>query len=269
MRKFSEIQVLIRGAGEVASGVAYRLYQAGCKVCLTEVDSPVAVCRGTAFSEAVFDGVKTIMGVTAELVDPSLEKIYGVWERKNIPVVIDSAASMKDQLKPDVLVDAIMAKRNIGTKLTDAQLVIGVGPGFYAGRDVHVVIESNHSGNLGKVILEGEAERNTGIPVDVGGLTRERVVWAYRAGTFKTSLEIGDSVAAGEVVGQVGDLSLKAPVSGVLRGIMRSGVRVYKGAKLLEVDPVNDKAICNMITTKVWTIGDGVLRAITMKLGDS
>jgi xanthine dehydrogenase accessory factor len=269
MRKLSELKVLIRGAGEVASGVAYRLYQAGCKVCLTEIASPVAVCRGIAFSEAVFDGVKTIMGVTAELVDSSLEKIYGVWERSNIPLVIDPGASIKEKLKPEVVVDAIMAKRNIGTKLTDAQLVIGVGPGFYAGRDVHIVIESNHSGNLGKVVLEGEAERNTGVPVAVGGLTRERVIWSPQAGIFTTSLDIGDSVAAGEVVGQLGDLPLKAPVSGILRGLIKSGVRVFKGAKLFEVDPVHDKAICNMITTKVWTIGDGVLRAITMKLGDS
>lgn len=265
MRKLSELVVLIRGGGEVASGIAYRLHLSHLKVCLTEIATPVAVTRGTTFSEAVFDGVKEIMGVKAELVPARQEEIYRVWQQGNIPIVIDPEASIKDKIKPDVLVEATMAKRKTSTKITDAPLVIGVGPGFYAGRDAHIVVESNHSHNLGKVILKGEAEQNTGIPVAIGGLTKERVIWTAKAGTFTSNKGIGDSVVAGEVIGHVGDQPLKAPISGMLRGLIRSGVKVLKGSKLIEVDPIHDRLICNFITDKMMAIGEGVLQAIMLK----
>jgi len=268
MRKLSELIVLVRGGGEVASGIAHRLHSNHLRVCLTEVTMPLAVTRGTTFSEAVFDGVKTIEGVKAELVSAQQEEINRVWQQGNIPVVIDPEASIKEKIKPDVVVDATMAKRNIGTEIGDAPLVIGVGPGFYAGRDVHIVVESNHSDNLGRAILSGEAEQNTGIPVAIGGLTKERVVWASQAGIFTTNREIGDSVDAHQIVGWVGDLPLEAPVSGMLRGLLRNGVRVSKGSKLIEVDPVNDKAICDSITNKMWVIGEGVLHAIMLKFNN-
>ena len=267
MRKLSEFIVLIRGGGEVASGIAYRLHLSHIRVCLAEVATPLAVSRGTTFSEVVFDGVKTIMGVRAELVPARQEEIYRVWQQGSIPLIIDPGASIKERIEPDVLVDAIMAKRKTDTKITDAPLVIGVGPGFYAGRDVHIVVESNHSRNLGRVILEGEAEENTGIPVTIGGLAKERVVWSPQAGLFTSSREIGDSVVAGEVVGQVGALPLEAPISGMLRGLIRSGVNVAKGSKLIEVDPVHDKITCNYITDKMLAIGEGVLKAIMLKTG--
>ena len=265
MRKLSELIVLIKGGGEVASGIAHQLHRSHFRVCLTEIANPLAVSRGTTFSEAVFDGVKTIMGVKAELVPASPEEVYRVWQQENIPIVIDPEASIKDKLKPDVLVDAIMAKRNTGTKITDAPLVIGVGPGFYAGRDVDIVVETNHSHNLGRVIVEGEAERNTGIPLAIGGLTKERVVWAPQAGIFTTDKELGDSVVAHQIVGQVGDVPLEAPIGGMLRGLLRDGVRVSKGSKLIEIDPVNDRAICNFIADKMRKIGEGVVEAIMLK----
>ncbi len=265
MKKLSELIVLIKGGGEVASGIAHRLHLSHLRVCLTEIATPLAVSRGTTFSEAIFDGVKIIEGVKAELVSVSTQEIYRVWRQGNIPIVIDPEASAREKIQPDVLVDATMAKRNIGTKITDAPLVIGVGPGFYAGKDVHMVVESNHSSNLGRVILEGEAERNTGIPVEIGGLTKERVVWATQAGILTTDKEIGDSVVADEVVGWVGDLPLKAPISGMLRGLLRGGIRIPQGAKLIEVDPVNDKVICNFITDKMRVIGEGVLKAIMLR----
>lgn len=264
-KKLSQLIVLIRGGGEVASGIAYRLHLSHIRVCLTEIANPLAVSRGTAFSEAIFDGVKEIMGAKAELVPVRQEEIYRVWQQGNIPIVIDPEMSIKDKIEPYVLVDAIMAKQNTRTKITDAPLVIGVGPGFYAGRDVHIVVESNHSSNLGKVILDGEAEKDTGIPVAIGGLTKERVIWAPRAGIFTSNKEIGDSVAAGEVIGHVGDLPLKAPMSGMLRGLIKSRVRVSKGSKLIEVDPVHDRIFCNVITDKMMAIGEGVLQAIKMK----
>ncbi len=265
MGKLPELTVLIKGGGEVASGIAYQLHRSHLRVCLTEIANPLAVSRGTTFSEAVFDRVKTIMGVRAELVPASPEEIRRVWQQGNIPIVIDPETSIKEKIKPDVLIDAIMAKRSTGIKITDAPVVIGIGPGFYAGKDVHIVVESNHGQNLGKVILEGEAEENTGIPVEIGGLTKERVAWASQTGVFTTSREIGDPVVAHQIIGWVGDQPMKAPISGMLRGLLRSGVRVSKGSKLLEVDPVNDRAICHVIADKMRAIGEGVFKAITLK----
>jgi len=268
-KKLSELIVLIRGGGEVASGIAHRLHRSHFRVCLTETANPLAVSRGTSFSEASFDGVKTIEGVTAQLVSVSPKEIYSVWQARNIPIVIDPEASIREKLKPDVLVDAIMSKQNTGTMITDAPLVIGMGTGFYAGRDVHMVVETNHSNNLGKVILKGEAEENSGTPVAIGGLTKERVIWAPRAGTFTTDRKIGDSLNVRQIVGQVGDLDLQAPISGILRGLMRNGVRVAKGTKLVEVDPINNIAICYVIRDKMRAIAGGVLEAIMLKFNFS
>ncbi len=265
MRKLPELIVLIRGGGEVASGIAYRLHLHQLRVCLTEIAAPAAVTRGTTFSEAIFDGVKEIMGVKAELVPAQQEEIHRVWQQGNIPIIIDPEASIKDRIKPDILIDAMMAKKKTDTRITDAPLVIGVGPGFYAGRDVHIVVESNHSHNLGRLILEGEAEKNTGIPVEIGGLTKERVIWSPGAGIFTSDKEIGDPVIAGQVIGSVGDRPLKAPLNGMLRGLIRSGVKVSAGSKLIEVDQVHDSAVCNIITSKMMAIGEGVLQAIKLK----
>jgi xanthine dehydrogenase accessory factor len=265
VRKLSELIVLIKGGGEAASGIAHGLHRSHFRVCLTEIADPLAVSRGTAFSEAVFDGVKTIEGVTAQLVSASPEQIYRVWQQGNIPIIVDPKAFLRDRIKPDVLVDAIMAKRNTGTKITNAPLVIGMGTGFYAGRDVHIVVETNHSSNLGRVIVDGEAEKNTGTPVAIGGLSKERVIWAPEAGVFTTDREIGDSVATHQIVGWVGKQPLEAPVDGILRGLIRNGVRVSKGTKLIEVDPVNDKAVCCVIRDKFRAIAGGVLEAIMMK----
>ncbi len=257
----SDITVLIKGAGEIGSGVAHRLSQCRFRVCLTECPRPLAVCRGTAFSEAVFDGEKTIEGITAELVPAS--ETYQVWSRGNIPLVIDPDAIVIGQLKPDVVVDAIMAKRNTGTRITDAPLVIGLGPGFSAGSDVHVVVETSNSEKLGRVIKHGQAEPNNGTPVAIGGLTRERVGWAPRAGVFISRLELGDSVVSGQTVGWVGDLPMAAPLSGILRGLLRSGLEVARGDKLFEVDPANSRDVCYTIRDKMRVVAEGVLKAIT------
>lgn len=265
MRKLSEIIVLIKGGGEVASGVAHRLYRSHLRVCLTEIANPLAVSHGVTFCEAVFDDEKTIEGVTAELVSASAGEIQRVWREGNIAIVVDPEALVRERLKPDVLVDATMAKCNTGVKSGDAPLVIGLGPGFCAGRDVHIVVETNHSSNLGRVILEGEAEEDTGDPVAVGGFTRERVVWAPHPGIFVTEKEMGDSVVGGEVIGQIGGRPLESPMNGILRGLMRNGVSVPKGAKLIEVDPVHDKAICDLITDKMGVIGEGFLKAIKLR----
>jgi len=227
---------------------------------------PLAVSRATCFSEAAFDGTQTIEGVTAELVNPpSLKQIQRVWRNGNIPLVIDPEASVEKITKPDVIVDARMLKQEVDSRLNDAPMMIGIGVGFYAGRNVHAVIESNHSNNLGKVILEGEAENDTGLPVAIAGLTSGRVLWADEPGIFTTSKKIGDSVAQDEVVGYIDHKPLKAPVNGMLRGLLRNGVKTTIKTKLVEVDPVNEKAICFDIRDKFRAIGGGVLEAILMK----
>lgn len=262
MKKLSELEVLIRGGGEVASAVAHRLYRSHFKVCLTEVAEPLAVCRGVCYSEAVFDGTKTIEGVTAEYVALSREEIQRAWQKGRIPLIIDPSASIKDTLRFDVLVDATMLKRKTGVTIHDAPLVIGMGTGFHAGTDVHLIVETNNSNNMGMVLTEGEAEENTGIPLAVGGLTGERVLWAEQAGVVMSDREIGETAQKGQVIGTLGDLQLKAPADGIIRGLVRNGVHVNKGAKIVEIDPVNDKSVCYIIRDKMRAIAGGALEAI-------
>jgi xanthine dehydrogenase accessory factor len=259
--KINGLKVLIKGGGEVASGVAHRLWHAHFRVCLMETDRPQAVSRGVTFSEAVYDQEKVVAGVTGVLVN-SFPGILQAWAGGRIPVIIDPEARIKDAVKPDVFIDAVMAKRNLGTQIGDAPLVIGLGPGFRAGGDAHMVVETNNSEQLGQVILDGEAEANTGVPVAVGGLTNERVIHAETTGRFRVVREMGDNVAAGEVVGYVNDTEIKAPLGGVVRAIIRDGAPVAPGTKLLEIDQESGTEICYAIRARVRAIAGGVLEAI-------
>jgi xanthine dehydrogenase accessory factor len=268
VRKLSGLKVLIKGGGEVGSAIAHRLHRSHFRICITELANPLAVSRGTTYSEAVYDGMKTIEGVTAELtelVSGPADAVYRLWQEEKIPVLIDSGTVTKDMMEPDILVDAVMAKKNLGTNVTDAPLVIGMGPGFIAGSDVHIVVETNHGNNLGRVIFDGEAESNTGEPVGIGGLTKERVIWAPCDGSFTADKEIGDHVTCDEVIGTIGNLSIAAPYSGMLRGIIRDNVRVLKGTKIIEIDPINDSAVCYVIRDKMRAIAGGVLEAVMAK----
>ena len=257
--RLNELVVLVKGGGEVASGVAHRLFRAHFKVCLTEVPCPQAVSRGVAFSEAVYDGEKEVEGVVAKLVK-SAGEIGKVWEEGKLPLIVDPEAAVRSSLHPNILVDAIMAKRNLGTSLADAPLVIGLGPGFQAGRDVHLVVETNNSESLGKVIFTGEAEKNTAIPISIGGLTVERVLHAPESGLFLADREIGDTVVAGEVIASVGGQAVKAPIGGVVRALLRSGVQVTKETKLGEIDPIGNKETCYSIRARVRAIAGEFLR---------
>ena len=164
-----------------------------------------------------------------------------------------------------MVIDAIMAKRNLGTKLSDAPLVIGLGPGFQAGRDVHMLVETNNSENLGKVIVDGEAERDTGIPIAIGGWTDERVLHSPAGGLFLSNKQIGDIVAAGEIIASVGNHPVKAVIDGMIRALMRSRVEVKKGTKIAEIDPSGNKEICFTIRARMRAIAGGVLEAIMMR----
>ena len=255
------IIVLIKGGGEMATGVAHRLNRCHFKVCMTEISQPQAVRREVSFCEAVYDREKTVEGLTARLVD-SYDRIPDLWDTGKIPIIVDPEAKVKDFLKPAILVDAILAKKNVGTRITDAPLVIGLGPGFYAGRDVHLVVETNRGHNLGRVISKGPAEENTGIPGVIAGFSAERVFRAPADGTLETVRQIGDPVQAGDVVGSVEGLQVQAEIKGVIRGLLRDGTSVWKGMKTGDIDPRGIKEHCYTISDKARAVGGGVLEGI-------
>ena len=265
MRKLSELIVLIRGGGEEGSAIAYRLARCHFRVCIIEIDNPLATNRGVSFSEAIYDETKMVEDLTAEKTLPTLEHIYRVWRAGKIPILVDPEMKVKPLIKPDVLINAMMLKRQTNTRITDASLVIGIGPGFTAGSDAHLVIESKPGINLGNVVFEGEAEKGTEL-TEPG---EENKILAEDAGIFTAEKNIGDSVVAGEIIGRLNDAPVLAPVSGVLRGILRSESRVLANIELAEIDPVNDKSDCFIIRNHTKLISAGILEAILMTLNTS
>jgi xanthine dehydrogenase accessory factor len=262
MRSLSELIVLIRGGGEIGSAIAYRLARCHFRVCLTEIASPLAISRGVSFSEAVYETTKMVEELTAERTLPTLDNIYRIWRTGKIPIVVDPELAVKPLIRPDVLINAMMLNRETNTQITDAPLVIGIGPGFTAGSNVHIVIESNFSNNLGNLIFEGEAEKPL---YDPERMIQELVV-AEDAGVFTTGKNIGDSVFVGEVIGSLNNVPLKAPVSGVLRGILRNESKVLANIELAEIDPTNNKAGCLTVRDKMKVISGGALEAILTTL---
>jgi xanthine dehydrogenase accessory factor len=261
-KSMDELVVLIRGAGEMASGVAHRLHQSHFKVCMLEIPHPIAVRREVSFCEAVYEGKKEVEGVLAKLISTP-EEIQSVWKEDKIPLLIDpEGKEARSFLTFDVLIDAIMAKKNLGTEIKDASFVIGLGPGFTAGKDVHIVIETNRGHHLGKMILNGTAEPDTGIPGEIGGYTVERVLRTMKKGVFHPHKSIGDRVNKGSVVAVVDDFPVIAQISGVVRGLLRDGVGVKKGMKVGDIDPRGKRELCFTISEKARAIGGGVLEAI-------
>ncbi len=260
-KRINELKVLIRGGGEMASGIAHRLHCCHMKVIITEVASPTAVRRTVAFAEAVFEGHQIIEGVTARLAQSNAD-VEAAWNRGEIPVVVDPQAAVRRRINPAVIIDAIMAKRNCGTKLVDAPLVIGIGPGFSAGVNVHAVVESNRGYRLGRVIRQGEAEPDTGVPAAVAGHALERVLRVPKNGVFRALRAIGDVVDAGEKVGEVAGEMISAPIPGLIRGMIRTGVQVKLGMKAGDIDPRLERGYCYEISDKARAIAGGVLEAI-------
>lgn len=259
-------KVLIKGAGEMATAVAHRLARCHFKVCMTETAWPMAVRRGVSFCEAIFEKKQEVEGVVAQLAE-SPQELEKIWALGQLPISVDPQCRVKDYIRPDCLVDAILAKVNIGTRIDDAPLVIGLGPGFTAGQDVHLVVETNRGHNLGKVIYQGQAEANTGIPGAIGGYTAERVLRVPAAGIFQGTKQIGDLVKAEETVGFVNGAQVKAGISGVLRGLIRDGTKVEPGLKLGDIDPRGQREYCFTISDKARAIAGGVLEGIMFYLG--
>jgi xanthine dehydrogenase accessory factor len=252
-------RVVIRGAGDLASGVAHRLWYAGFDVIMLELPAPLVVRRTVSFAAAVFTGSAVVEGVWARLCDGASEAEH-LLAKRIIPVLVDPDGTQA--LRPQVLVDAILAKKNTGTTMQDAQVVIALGPGFTAGVDVHAVIETKRGHNLGRAIYSGTAAANTGIPGEVGGFSTERLLRAPADGIFLTSRQIGELVAAGETVATVDGQAVTANVGGMLRGLLFPGTAVKKGMKVGDIDPRGHEADCFTISDKARAVAGGVLEAI-------
>jgi len=256
-----DILVVIKGGGDLATGVAHRLHRAGMPVVVTELAQPTVIRRAVAVASAVYEGQVEVEGLVARLVG-SDQEIHAALAESQVPVIVDPRGEVITRLHPTVVVDAIMAKRNTGTRIIVAPIVIGLGPGFTAGVDVHAVIETNRGHNLGRVILSGSAEPHTGVPGPTAGYTVERVLRAPCEGTFMGKRLIGDPVKAGEVVASVAGQPVTAKISGVLRGLLADGLSVKAGMKVGDVDPRGVREHCFTISDKARTIGGGVLEAV-------
>ncbi len=258
--------VVIKGAGDIATGIAVRLHNANIEVALTDISMPTAIRRTVCFSQAVIDGETIVEGIRAVLVSDAEHARY-VISKGSIPVFIDETAISALRLNPDALVDSILAKKNLCTRISDAPVVLGVGPGFTAGIDCHAVVETQRGHYLGRVLYKGSAAANTGVPGDIGGYTVERIVRATAEGIFRPVRAIGDTVAANEIVAYVdcsnGDsFPVTASICGVLRGLLSAGVRVHVGMKSGDVDPRCEIAHCFCVSDKALAVGGGVLEAI-------
>lgn len=257
---------VIKGAGDLASGVALRLHRAGFRLIMTEVEQPTPVRRTVSFAEAVYEGRSAVEDVEAVLVTSS-KKARSALDSGHLAVIVDPEAAVVEDMQPLLLVDAIIAKHNLGTRIYDAPAVIALGPGFVAGVDAHAVVETMRGHTLGRVIYQGEAFPNTGIPGEIGGKGAERVIRAPREGVFIATKEIGDRVKAGDAVGMVEGEPVLALIDGVLRGLLRSGLWVRPGFKTGDVDPRAARDHCFTASDKALAVGGGVLEAACQLLG--
>lgn len=263
--KISQLIIGIKGAGEMASAIAWRLFMSNMqKIFMMETRYPLAVRREVSFCETIYNESKKIEGVEA-VKSNSVEEIKRGWDNGKIAVIIDPEWKTKEKIQPDVMVDAILAKKNLGTTIEEAPLVIGLGPGFDAGRDVHMVIETNRGHNLGRIITSGCAELNTGIPGNIGGYTAERVLRAPIDGVFQAVMAIGDLVKKGAVIGAVEGTEIHSKIDGVIRGLIRSNIRVKQGLKLGDIDPRGNVSYCYIISDKARAVSGAVLEAVLRK----
>ncbi|WP_353094527.1 selenium-dependent molybdenum cofactor biosynthesis protein YqeB [Tissierella praeacuta] len=254
-------KIVIRGGGDLATGIAHRLFMAGFKVIVLDIEKPLAIRRKVSFCEAIYSNAIIVEGVKA-ILTKNLDEIYKNIDNGFIPVYIDEKGEIIDGIKPMAVVDSIIAKKNLGTNREMAPITIGVGPGFEAGVNVDLVVETKRGHNLGKVIYKGKAENNTGIPGNVMGYTEERVIRAKKAGIFKSYYNIGDKVEVGDIVCEIGEVKVAAEISGILRGIIKEGLYVKEGEKIGDIDPRGIEEYAYTISDKARAIGGGVLEGI-------
>lgn len=252
---------VIKGAGDLASGVALRLYRTGIRVLMTDIAEPTAIRRTVCFSTAIQEGSATVEDITAVRAEGPAEAEALMCEGR-IPVFVDPDCKLALSMRPDALIDGILAKKNLGTRIGDAPIVIGLGPGFTAGVDCHAVIETQRGHYLGRVIRQGAAAPNTGVPGSVGGYTIERLLRAPCVGRFTGLKKIGDQVEVGEAIAHVEGQYIHAQIRGILRGILPDGITVFAGMKSGDIDPRCERAHCFSASDKAMSIAGGVLEAL-------
>lgn len=259
MNCLSQDIVVVRGGGDLATGAIQKLFRAGIRVLILETGMPKAIRRTVALAEAVYEGSAQVEDMTAQRIEDA-NQCGDIWRKRQIPLLVDPDCGCLSRIKPDGLVDAILAKRNLGTAASMAEIVIAMGPGFTAPRDAHAIIETQRGHNLGRVIFCGSAMPNTGTPGVIAGKGLERVMRAPCAGIITHHKKIGDVVEEGEAVFSVDGICVRAPFTGLLRGLIREGLMVPKGMKTADVDPRLDSD-WNSISDKARCIGGGVLEA--------
>ncbi|WP_330666410.1 selenium-dependent molybdenum cofactor biosynthesis protein YqeB [Vallitalea sp.] len=253
--------VVVRGGGDIASGTIHRLTKCGFRVVVLEIDKPTVIRRTVSFANALFDNEITIENIKAVRAD-DVNDIKKYLNNNIIPILVDEYGKSIYQLKPDIVIDAILAKKNMGTNMEMAPIVIGLGPGFTAGKDVHAVIETNRGHDLGKVIYSGKPQKNTGIPGNIEGYTHERVIRSSHEGNVSATAKIGDTVNKGDCIGYVNEFPILAPIDGVIRGLIKSGLHVTENFKIGDVDPRGKIDYCFTISDKARAVAGGVLEAI-------
>lgn len=263
--------IVVRGGGDLATGTIHRLWSAGLRVLVLEAEHPAAIRRQVSLCEAVYEGETTVEGLRAVRVE-SLEAAEAVWAENAVPVLVDPKGSCLKQARPAVLIDAIIAKKNLGTTREMAPLTIALGPGFVAGQDVDVVVETKRGHKLGRIIREGAAAPNSGVPGIIGGYGAERVIHAPEAGIFRNRHAIADLVTAGETISVIempdgNTVPVTTQIDGILRGLLRDGYPVTRGFKVADVDPRRSELEnCFLISDKARCIAGSVLELVAAEL---
>ncbi len=257
--------VLIRGGGDLASGVALRLFRAGVVPIISELAKPLTVRRSVSFAEAAFSQTMSVEGVPAQLAK-SLEEAWDIRSAGQIPVLLDAELDLLSAARPMAMIDARMTKKAPEMKMEAADLVIGLGPGFVVGEHCHAVIETMRGHSLGRVLWQGRAMADTGIPGSIAKYSSDRVLRAPATGRVQAFAEIGDMLKEGDLVAQMEGKEVRAAFDGVLRGLIHPSVEVSKGMKIGDLDPRNDPAFIHLVSDKAMAIGGGVLEALLSKL---
>lgn len=254
--------VIVRGGGDLATGTIIKLYNSGFKVLVLDIEKPSAIRRNVSFCEAMYTGQQTVEGITCFKAE-SVEDAERMLAEGKLCILADSEGNAISELKPVCVIDAIIAKKNLGTKIDMAPVVIGLGPGFTAGEDVHAVIETMRGHNLGRIIYSGCAVPNTGIPGKIAGFDKERVIHSPADGIMKNIKSITDTVKKGDVIAKVGDVPVIATLDGILRGLIRDGYPVTKGFKIADIDPRKEQIDnCFTVSDKARCIAGGALEAL-------
>lgn len=260
-------KIIVRGGGDLATGVIHRLWSAGFEVLVLECAQPAAIRRQVALSEAVYQGEATVEGMTGVLIH-DVSEAQNVWKERMVPVLVDEEAACVSSVAPDILIDAIIAKRNLGTSSSMAPLTIALGPGFTVGKDVDVIVETKRGHNLGRVIRSGSAAPNSGVPGNIAGFSKERVLHAECAGVLHIVRDIGSVVEKDEVIANIEKKDGKlvpvlASLTGIIRGMIREGFVVTKGFKIADIDPRQEElANCFTISDKARCIAGSVLELV-------